>query len=121
MRATTVGGRCDNAGVLLNDLVLATEAVAATSSRLAKVATLAAVVRQLDPDEVAPAIGFLVASPRQGRLGVGWRGLSNLDVGHADAPSLGILDVDAALSRLAGSDGPGSVAARRGELQALAA
>ena len=121
MRATTVGGRCDNAGVLLNDLVLATEAVAATSSRLAKVAALAAVVRELDPDEVAPAIGFLVASPRQGRLGVGWRGLSDLDVGHADAPSLGILDVDAALSRLAGSDGPGSVAARRGELQALAA
>ena len=121
MRATTVGGRCDNAGVLLNDLVLATEAVAATSSRLAKVAALAAVVRELDPDEVAPAIGFLVASPRQGRLGVGWRSLSDLDVGHADAPSLGILDVDAALSRLAGSDGPGSVAARRGELQALAA
>ena len=107
--------------MLLNELVLATEAVSATSSRLAKVAVLAAALRELDPDEVAPAIGFLTASPRQGRLGVGWRSLSDLAVVAAPAPTLSVLDVDAALSRLARADGSGSVAVRRTELEALAA
>lgn len=106
--------------MLLNDLVTATDAVAATSSRLAKVAALAAVLRGMEPGEIAPAIGYLVASPRQGRLGVGWRSLTNLDVEHAAAPSLEIHDVDAALERLAIADGPGSVAARRAELEDLA-
>ena len=106
--------------MLLIDLVTATDAVAATSSRLAKVAALAAVLREMGPDEIAPAIGYLVASPRQGRLGVGWRSLTNLDVRHAAAPSLQIHDVDAALNRLSSADGPGSVAARRGELVDLA-
>lgn len=106
--------------MLLIDLVTATDAVAATSSRLAKVAALAAVLREMGPDEIAPAIGYLVASPRQGRLGVGWRSLTNLDVRHAAAPSLQIHDVDAALDRLSSADGPGSVAARRGELEDLA-
>lgn len=106
--------------MLLQELVTATETVSATSSRLAKIATLAEVLRGLDADEVAPVIGFLTASPRQGRLGVGWRSLTNLDVAHASAPTLTILDVDAALGRLAGADGPGSTLARRAELDALA-
>lgn len=106
--------------MLLHDLVTATDAVASTSSRLAKVAALAAALRELEPDEVAPAIGFLTASPRQGRLGVGWRSLTKLDVAHAAEPTLTVSDVDAALSRLAAADGAGSVLARTGELEALA-
>ncbi|MDR7190913.1 DNA ligase-1 [Microbacterium sp. BE35] len=106
--------------MLLNELVTATGEVASTSSRLAKIAVLATLLRGLQPDEVAPAIGFLTANPRQGRLGVGWRSLTGLDVVHADTPTLTVLDVDASLSRLAGADGPGSVLARRGELDALA-
>ncbi|MBD8024796.1 ATP-dependent DNA ligase [Microbacterium gallinarum] len=105
--------------MLLTEVVVATEAVAATSSRLAKIAALADVLRGLAADEVAPAIGFLTASPRQGRLGVGWRSLSALETPHAVEPSLTVLDVDAALDRLAVTDGPGSVAARRTELTAL--
>lgn len=106
--------------MLLSVVVDAAEVVAATSSRLAKVAALATVLRGLDPDEIAPAIGFLTASPRQGRLGVGWRSLTSLETDHAAEPSLTILDVDAALQRLAASDGAGSVASRRAELIALA-
>ena len=106
--------------MLLHELVTATDAVASTSSRLAKVAALSDALRLLDPDEVGPAIGFLTASPRQGRLGVGWRSLSNLAVTHADEPTLTVGDVDAALDRLAGADGPGSVAARTAALDALA-
>lgn len=106
--------------MLLRDLVTATDAVASTSSRLAKVAALAAALRELEPDEVPPAIGFLTASPRQGRLGVGWRSLTKLDVAHAAEPTLTVSDVDAALSRLALADGPGSVVTRTAELEALA-
>jgi DNA ligase-1 len=106
--------------MLLHELVTATDAVASTSSRLAKVAALAAALRQLEPDEIAPAIGLLTASPRQGRLGVGWRRLSNLDVTHADEPTLTVGEVDAALDRLAGADGPGSVATRAAALDELA-
>ncbi|MFC0198652.1 ATP-dependent DNA ligase [Microbacterium arthrosphaerae] len=107
--------------MLLNELVEATETVAATSSRLAKIAALATVLRGLDADEVPVAIGFLTASPRQGRLGVGWRSLGGLDVAHAREPGLTVLDVDAALTRLAATDGAGSVSARRTELDTLAA
>jgi len=106
--------------MLLQELVTVTDAVAATSSRLAKVAALAEVLRRLAPAEVAPAIGFLLASPRQGRLGVGWRSVTSLDVPHADEPSLTLTEVDAALDGLAGADGPGSVAVRTAELEALA-
>lgn len=106
--------------MLLHELVTATDAVASTSSRLAKVAALAEVLRRLDADEIGPAIGYLTASPRQGRLGVGWRSLSNLAVTHADEPTLTVGDVDAALDRLAGADGPGSVATRAAALDQLA-
>lgn len=107
--------------MLLKELVTATGEVAATSSRLAKIAVLAALLRGLEPDEIAPAIGLLTANPRQGRLGVGWRSLMGLEVTHADEPTLTLLDVDASLSRLAAADGVGSVLARRAELDALAA
>ncbi|WP_127475947.1 ATP-dependent DNA ligase [Microbacterium sulfonylureivorans] len=105
--------------MLLTEVVEATETVAATSSRLAKVAAIAAVLGRLDATEIGPAIGLLTASPRQGRLGVGWRSLASLDTAHAAAPALAILDVDEALSRLAATDGQGSVASRRAELVAL--
>ena len=106
--------------MLLSELVEATDAVAATSSRLAKVAAIAAALRGLEPDEVGAAIGFLTASPRQGRLGVGWRSLSGLDVTHADGAALTILDADSAFETLATTDGPGSAAVRRATLVALA-
>jgi DNA ligase-1 len=115
-----VGGRVDNDGMLLHELVTATREVAATSSRLKKVAALAEALRALDDAEIGPAIGFLTASPRQGRIGVGWRGLTGLAVAHADAPSLTVLDVDAALDRIAATAGAGSVHARRQALIALA-
>ncbi|MGA7148404.1 MAG: ATP-dependent DNA ligase [Microbacterium sp.] len=105
----------------LIEVVAGTEAVTATSSRLGKIAALAVVLRGLELDEIAPVIGFLTASPRQGRLGVGWRGLTALDTTHADEPSLQIAEVDEAFDRLAATAGAGSVAARNTELVSLAA
>lgn len=106
--------------MLLSELVAATEQAVATSSRLAKVAAISGALRSIDADEIVPAIGLLLARPRQGRVGVGWRTLANIEATHAASASLTILDVDAALGRLATAEGPGSVGARQAELRALA-
>lgn len=103
-------------------IVEATDAVAATTSRTAKVARLAALLSAVAPGEVEPAIGFLTASVRQGRLGVGWRTLADLSATAAvpiDQASLTVAEVDAAVDRLAGLGGSGSGAARADELAGL--
>ena len=107
-------------GAALFASVLATaEAVAGTSSRTAKITRLAQLLRSLAADEVEPAVGFLTASVRQGRLGVGWRTLTDLSVEPAATASLSIAEVDAAISRLAAAGGAGSAAARTEELARL--
>ena len=57
---------------LFAELVETSERVAATSSRTAKVAALADLLRRLEPDEVAPTVALLSGEARQGRIGVGW-------------------------------------------------
>jgi DNA ligase-1 len=106
--------------MLFAEVVAAADEVAATRSRNAKIDVLARLLARLRPDEIVPAIGLLTASPRQGRLGVGWRSLANLSVPHADEPALAILDVDAALSDLAVTAGAGSGARRTRALESLA-
>lgn len=98
--------------MLLDELVGVAETVASTRSRLAKVDALAALLRDLDADELAPAVGFLLGKPRQGRVGVGWRGLSNAAAEPAAEPSLTVADVDAFLARLTTLGGAGSAAQR---------
>ena len=100
-------------------VVATAEAVAGTSSRTAKITRLAQLLRSLAADEVEPAVGFLTASVRQGRLGVGWRTLTDLSVEPAATASLSIAEVDAAISRLAAAGGAGSAAARTEELARL--
>lgn len=106
--------------MLLHELVVTTDAVTATSSRLAKVAALADLLRLLESDEIVPAVGFLLASPRQQTLGVGWKTLSAVSAAHAESPILTIAEVDAAFEALASASGPGSVAVRGAALDELA-
>lgn len=106
--------------MLLSAVVETAEAVGATRSRLAKIEALATLLRQLEAAEIPIAVGFLTASPRQGRIGVGWRGLSSLNADHATEPTLTIEEVDEALDGLAEASGAGSVAVRGGALRALA-
>ncbi|WEG09978.1 ATP-dependent DNA ligase [Microbacterium horticulturae] len=106
--------------MLLSVLVEVVAAVAATRSRLQKIDALAGLLRGLAPDEIRAAAGLLLGSPRQGRLGVGWRGLMALQVTHADAASLTIADVDAAFEELAAASGPGSGQRRERVLRELA-
>lgn len=105
----------------LSTLVATADSVAATSSRLAKIDALAGLLRAADESDLAALVGLLLASPRQGRVGVGWRGIAALDVVHADASSLTIADVDHALTALATAAGAGSSSVRAEVLHALAA
>jgi DNA ligase-1 len=98
--------------VLLDDLVTTAEAVSSTRSRLAKVEALAQLLRRLEPDEIPPAVGFLIGRARQGRVGVGWRGISGAMGNPADQPSLTIAEFDDLFDRLAATTGSGSDAER---------
>jgi DNA ligase-1 len=107
--------------VLLEELVTTADAVAATRSRLAKVDALAQLLRRLEPDEIAPAVGFLVGKPRQGRVGVGWRGVAAAMGSPAETPTLTVAELDELLDRLAATSGAGSSSDRSRELRALTA
>ncbi|MCD2194263.1 ATP-dependent DNA ligase [Actinomycetospora endophytica] len=102
-------------------VVEASSQVGATRSRKAKTAALAAVLAEAGPDEVRPVTAWLAGDMLQGRTGIGWRTLSGLSVEPAVEPSLSVVDVDAALDRLAALAGSGAgVGARRtAELEAL--
>ena len=84
--------------MLLDELVKTTDTVAATRSRLAKVDALADLLRRLEPAEIATAVGLLTARPRQGRVGVGWRGMSAAMGEPAQEPSLTLADLARATS-----------------------
>ncbi|MEV7631505.1 ATP-dependent DNA ligase [Microbacterium sp. NPDC089318] len=106
--------------MMLAELLAATDEVSATSSRLAKIDALARLLTAAQPDELRPLIGLLLAAPRQGRLGVGWRTLTAIEVSHTETSTLTITQVDQALDALAAASGSGSSAARQSLLQNLA-
>jgi ATP-dependent DNA ligase I len=105
--------------VLLAEIADASADVAATSSRLAKVSRLADTLGRASPEEVPVAVAYLSGVLPQGTVGVGWAALRQVPEPALPPPTLELLDVDAAVSRVAGISGPGSQAARREELDAL--
>ncbi len=105
--------------MLYGELVAASQRVGATAKRSEKVAVLADLLRAAPPDEIEAAIGLLVGEPRQGRLGVGWATMSNLQASPASESSLTIHDVDDALTRVAAITGGGSQGERTTAMRAL--
>lgn len=105
----------------LVDLVQAAAAMAATRSRLTKAATLADLLRELPPADLPPAIGLLLGSPVQGRLGLGWRSVqaATADLPAAGESTLTIAEVDSAFNALAQASGTGSTSARAAIAQTL--
>ena len=101
------------------EVVATTTEVTATRARSRKVAALAALFARLSPDELPVVVAILTGTPRQGRIGIGWRTVARIDVAPSPEPQLEILDVDATLERLDELRGSGSQAARREELQSL--
>ncbi|MFF1572288.1 ATP-dependent DNA ligase [Leifsonia sp. NPDC058292] len=103
--------------MLLDELVKTSETVASTRSRLAKVDALATLLSRLEPEEIAPAVGFLIGKAHQGRVGVGWRGVSAAFGAPAASPTLSVGDLDALFDRLAAASGTGSTIGRSTELR----
>ena len=104
--------------MLLAEIALVSRDVAATASRLAKVARLAECLKGAASEEVAVAVAYLSGELPQGTVGVGWAALKELPA-PAPEPTLELLEVDALVSRLQQIAGPGSQAARREELATL--
>ncbi|HEY4464910.1 MAG TPA: ATP-dependent DNA ligase [Streptosporangiaceae bacterium] len=98
--------------MLLSEIAEASEAVARTSSRLAKVEVLAAALRAAGPGEVAIAVAYLSGELPQRQIGVGWATLRE-PVPPAPEASLTLTEVDAALSAIGAVSGAGSVARRK--------
>src|SRR4051794_2172980 len=104
--------------MLLTELVPASDAVAATSARSAKIAVLAELLGRAEPDEAPAAVAFLSGALLQRQIGVGWATLRDM-AGGAVAPSVAAGDVAAAFAAISGLAGPGSQAARRAAVGAL--
>ncbi len=97
--------------MLLADVALASERVAATTKRSEKSAAVADCLRRAEPDEVPVVVAYLSGELRQRRTGVGWASLRDLPP-PAGVPELRVGEVDAALEAIAALAGPGSQAAR---------
>src|SRR6266568_2191217 len=99
--------------MLLAELLAASERVAATRSRLAKIDALAECLRRLDTSEIALGVAYLSGDTRQGRIGVGYATLKGARAAApASAARLTLAHIDEALARLAKTKGEGSAAER---------
>jgi DNA ligase-1 len=103
------------------DVVASTAEVTATRARSRKVATLADLFARLSPGEVPVVVAILTGTPRQGRIGIGWRTVASIEAPPAAEPQLEVADIDAALDKLDALHGAGSQAARADELRSLLA
>src|SRR5882762_6600920 len=100
--------------MLLAELLAASERVAATRSRLAKIDALAQCLRRLDQSEIALGVAYLSGDTRQGRIGIGYATLKDaLAAAPASVPRLTLAQADEALAHLAKSKGAGSAAERQ--------
>ena len=97
--------------MLLAELVEASRVVAATRSRTAKTAALAAALRTAaaaeEPGEVETVTAYLSGTPRQRRTGLGWRSLADLPA-PAGSSTLSVGEVHRALEQISAVTGQGS-------------
>jgi DNA ligase-1 len=105
-------------GVLLAEVAEVSRAVAGSSGRLAKIAAIAAALRDAGPDEVGVVVAYLSGELPQRQIGVGWAALRTAPP-PADAPSLTILGLDASFTLIGAVAGKGSVAERKRLIDAV--
>ena len=98
--------------MLLAEVAEVSRAVAGSSGRLAKIAAIAAALRDAGPGEVPIVVAYLSGELPQRQIGVGWAALRSAPPASA-APSLTVLGVDASFSEIGAVVGPGSVAERK--------
>jgi len=105
---------------MLTDIVTASREVAATRSRLKKIARFADVLRQLEAAELPAAVGFLCGELRQRRLGLGPRALQQVRAEPEPASSaVTVLELDAVFEALEALSGKGVASERQQLLSAL--
>ena len=97
------------AAMLLDEIARTSEEVAGTSARNRKTALIADSLRALRPEEVPIAVAYLAGELPQGSVEVSLRSLPS----PAPEPTLELLDVDAAIGRIASVSGKGSQAPGR--------
>ncbi len=105
--------------MLLAEIADTSADVASTSSRLQKIERLALCLADATPAEIGIAVSYLSGELPQGMVGVGWAALRDLPPPAEPPPTIEVLEVDAAVSRVQAIAGRGSQAARREELAAL--
>ncbi|MET0798941.1 MAG: ATP-dependent DNA ligase, partial [Rhodococcus sp. (in: high G+C Gram-positive bacteria)] len=96
----------------MSRIVETSRAVAATRSRKVKIEELGAVLSEAQAGDIEPAVSWLSGELPQGRIGVGWRTLADLDVPSASESTLTVAEVDEKLSEVAATSGAGSAARR---------
>src|SRR5688500_18486878 len=97
--------------MLFSHVVEASQAAAATRSRLAKTKAVAEALRAAGPRDAGTVAADLSGVLPQRRIVVSWRELSSLPEPAAE-PALTVAEVDEALSRVGAIGGSGSGAAR---------
>jgi DNA ligase-1 len=105
--------------MLLYEIAETSRKLAETAARLEKIDILASCLRRLQPEEARIAVAYLTGELPQGSIGIGWAYIRDVPKGAAQAPSLQLLDVDEALSRIAKATGRGSQTVRGQELAGL--
>jgi DNA ligase-1 len=103
---------------LLADVVRASNEVARTSSRLAKVRSLAECMKSLEPGEVEIAVPYLSGEIRQGKLAIPFQMLRSAR-SSAPAPLITLAEVDAAFTDLKAVKGKGAAGRREALLKDL--
>ena len=107
---------------LLSDVASTSRRVGDTPSRNAKITELAACLRRLAPAEIEIGVAYLSGETRQGRSGIGYALLRDAHpAATVEIASLTLVDVDAALERIATTSGSGSRTERARILSALLA
>jgi len=105
--------------MLLAELLAASETVASTRSRLAKIDALSACLRKLERSEIALGVAYLSGDTGR-KVGVGYAGLKGAFVASAAAsPQLTLVQIDESLARISELKGSGSAAERARLLSAL--
>ncbi len=109
--------------MLLTELVLTSQAVAATPRRGVKIDEIARLLRTASPAEVPVVVAFLSGELLQRQIGVGYAALGGLLTGDGAAeemaPALTVSEVDAVFAEVGAVTGAGAQAARRRMLAGL--
>ncbi|MFB3099441.1 MAG: ATP-dependent DNA ligase [Acidimicrobiia bacterium] len=105
--------------MLFAQIVDVSDRVRSTRSRSKKIETLAALLRGLSDTDAPIAVSYLSGSRLQDRLGAGYATVYGIEVDAASAAELTLSEVDATLSLLARTAGPGSKQAKADLLSSL--